>query len=77
MRTVNVHEAKSTLSALLTEVEERGEVVVICRAGKPVAELRRIQPRARSVAPLPALAGIVFVDDPTAPLDASDWADLS
>lgn len=40
MPSVNVHEAKTTLSALLAEVEERGEVVLICRNGKPVAELR-------------------------------------
>jgi prevent-host-death family protein len=36
--TVNVHEAKSTLSRLLERVEA-GETVVIARAGKPVAEL--------------------------------------
>lgn len=37
-RTVNVHEAKTTLSRLL-EAVENGERVVIARAGKPVAEL--------------------------------------
>jgi prevent-host-death family protein len=41
MKTVNVHEAKSTLSRLLEEVE-RGETVVIARNGKPVAELTAI-----------------------------------
>jgi prevent-host-death family protein len=35
---VNVHEAKSSLSKLL-EAVERGERVVIARAGKPVADL--------------------------------------
>ena len=35
---VNVHEAKSTLSKLLERVE-RGERVVIARAGKPIADL--------------------------------------
>lgn len=35
---VNVHEAKTNLSRLLEAVED-GEVVVICRHGKPVAEL--------------------------------------
>jgi prevent-host-death family protein len=42
MRTVNVHEAKSTLSKLLDEVE-RGGRVVIARNGAPVAELRAIK----------------------------------
>jgi prevent-host-death family protein len=41
MKTVNVHEAKSTLSRLLEEVE-RGETVVIARNGRPVAELTAI-----------------------------------
>ena len=36
--TVNVHEAKTTLSRLLERVEA-GERVVIARAGKPVADL--------------------------------------
>jgi len=35
---INVHEAKSTLSALLRRVE-RGEEVVLARAGTPVAKL--------------------------------------
>jgi prevent-host-death family protein len=38
MTTVNVHEAKTTLSKLLEEVERGGEVV-IARNGKPVARL--------------------------------------
>ncbi|MHC4473154.1 MAG: type II toxin-antitoxin system Phd/YefM family antitoxin [Planctomycetota bacterium] len=72
MITVNTHEAKTTLSALLAAVEERGEVVVICRNGKPVAELRAL-PRARD--PLkthPDLEKVEFRSDPTAPLDLDD-----
>lgn len=41
MKTVNVHEAKSTLSALLAEVEQ-GEEVTIARNGTPVAKLVRV-----------------------------------
>lgn len=40
MKTVNTHEAKTQLSALLALVEEKGETVLICRHGRPVAELR-------------------------------------
>ena len=36
--TVNVHEAKTHLSRLLERVE-RGQEIVIARAGKPVAKL--------------------------------------
>lgn len=46
MKTVNVHEAKTTLSALLNEVE-RGEEVTIARNGKPVAKLVRLTPSKR------------------------------
>ena len=38
MKTVNVHEAKTTLSELLKKVEA-GEEIIIARAGKPVARL--------------------------------------
>jgi len=47
MKIVNVHEAKTTLSALLADVE-RGEEVVIARNGQPIAKLTRVvsaQPR--------------------------------
>lgn len=37
-RTINVHEAKSSLSRLLERVEA-GERITIARAGKPVADL--------------------------------------
>lgn len=38
MKQVNIHEAKTQLSRLLEEVE-RGERIVIARAGEPVAIL--------------------------------------
>lgn len=46
MRQVNVHEAKTQLSALL-ETVEGGESVVIARAGHPVALLTAIRPSRR------------------------------
>lgn len=39
MRSVGVLEAKTNLSALLDDVEERGEVIVITRHGRAVARL--------------------------------------
>lgn len=38
MSTVNIHDAKTHLSQLLTRVEN-GEKITIARAGKPVADL--------------------------------------
>jgi prevent-host-death family protein len=43
MKTVNVHEAKTTLSQLLADVQQ-GEEVVIARSGVPIARLVAIQP---------------------------------
>ncbi len=40
MKSVNVHEAKMHLSALLARVEA-GEEVVIAKAGRPIARLAR------------------------------------
>lgn len=44
VKTVNVHQAKTTLSALLAEIE-RGDEVVIARNGTPVAKLVPVAPR--------------------------------
>lgn len=47
MKTVNIHQAKTTLSALLAEVE-LGEVVTIARNGIPIAILTQVpQPSRR------------------------------
>lgn len=43
MTKVNIQEAKTQLSRYIDRVEE-GEVVVVCRHNKPVAELRAIEP---------------------------------
>ncbi len=47
MMTVNTHEAKTQLSALLALVEQKGEKILICRHGRPVAELSRAKARKR------------------------------
>ena len=73
MITVNTHEAKSRLSALLTEVEQSGEVVIICRNGKPVAELRQLAPVPDPLRVDPELSAIQFHEDPVKPLDPEDW----
>ena len=40
MLAVNMHEAKTRLSELVKAVEDRNEIVILCRNGKPVAELK-------------------------------------
>lgn len=39
MKKINIHEAKTHLSRYLEEVEH-GEIVVVCRRNKPIAEIR-------------------------------------
>ena len=60
MTTVNIHQAKTQLSRLLTEVEG-GEEVVIARNGKPVARLVGYERRGKRR--FGALAGLIAVDD--------------
>jgi prevent-host-death family protein len=48
MHTVNIHDAKTRLSALLARVDN-GETITIARAGKPIADLvPHPRPSARS-----------------------------
>lgn len=58
--TVNIHAAKTHLSKLLERVE-RGETIVIARAGKPVAELVPVKPKIDIV--WGGLAEVIEYDD--------------
>jgi len=72
MKSVNVHEAKTTLSALLAEVEKNGERIFICRNGKPVADLVPHK-RPDRIAPHPVMGAIKIMYDPTEPLSHDEW----
>ncbi|NBX67305.1 MAG: type II toxin-antitoxin system prevent-host-death family antitoxin [Proteobacteria bacterium] len=62
MQKVNIHEAKSTLSKLVAGIEDGGEAVELCRAGKPVAQITALPPKAK---PLVAglLKGQIWISD--------------
>ena len=69
---MNVHEAKTHFSKLLSRVE-RGEEIVIARAGKPVAKLVRFvgEPGKR---PLGLFRGLITMsDDFDEPLPDEFW----
>lgn len=72
MKAVNVHEAKTKLSALLAEVEKTGERIFICRHGKPVADLVPHKHRDR-LSPHPIMSHIEIGYDPTEPLTNDEW----
>lgn len=65
-----MHEAETTLSQLVEQVE-RGEEVILARAGKPVARVVAVRTAARRA--LGAWRGRVrMADDFDAPLPASE-----
>ena len=72
MKKVNVREAKTRLSAMLAEIEATGESFLVCRHGKPVAELVPHRKRAR-LKPHPAMGKIKMKHDPTEPLTEDEW----
>jgi prevent-host-death family protein len=74
MRTVGVLEAKTNLSALLDDVEDRGEVIVITRHGRPVARLTP-EPSARRAKASELAERTRAFRDRQAP--DPDWASLS
>ena len=74
---VNTHEAKTRLSALLSSVETKHEVVTICRGGKPVARLVSIPDNPDPLEKHAQLGPVVILGDITAPLDPEDWPEES
>ena len=76
MIAVNMHEAKTRLSELIRAVEDRNEVIVICRDGVEVAEIRRRSKRRglRNLKPDPRLH-VAFAPgfNPTEPLTDEEW----
>lgn len=76
MKIVNIHEAKTKLSALLAEIEKTGEKVLICRHGKPVADLVPHRKRSR-LKPHPVMRNMRIDYDPTEPLSEDEWPENS
>ena len=73
MITVNTHEAKTKLSKLLQKVEQKHEVVIICRNGHPVAELSPWKKEQNPLNQSPKLKKVIFKEDPSLPLADEDW----
>ncbi|MDZ4742697.1 MAG: type II toxin-antitoxin system Phd/YefM family antitoxin [Verrucomicrobiota bacterium] len=74
MKLVNIYEAKTHLSSLLNEVDEKGETVRICRNGKAIADLKPIIKRgAHILKKHPTLSQGKILYDPVKGLDEDDW----
>jgi antitoxin (DNA-binding transcriptional repressor) of toxin-antitoxin stability system len=72
MKTVNVHEAKTYLSSVLAEVEEKGETFLVCRNGRPIADLAPHRKKGR-LTPHPQMKRIRVRYSPTEPLSSEEW----
>lgn len=78
MITININETESSLSDLVKAVEERGEIVILQRHGKPVAEVHPYQSATaqpiRRLTPDPALK-VIFAPgyDPAEPASEDEW----
>jgi len=75
MQKLNVHEAKTRLSAVLSNVEEKGETYVICRNGNPVAELIPLRRHSR-LEYHPVLSKIKIDYDPIEDLSVEEWGEI-
>jgi antitoxin (DNA-binding transcriptional repressor) of toxin-antitoxin stability system len=74
MTKVNMQEAKTRLSQLVVAAE-RGETVLLCRDGEPVAEIRALPPAGldRLAIDVADLAVMIERDEAVAPLIPEDW----
>jgi antitoxin (DNA-binding transcriptional repressor) of toxin-antitoxin stability system len=76
MKRVNVHEAKTNFSRLLAGLEGDGQTIVICRNGRPVADLVPHQ-RASRIKPHPVLGNFQIGYDPVEPLSGNEWPEAA
>jgi prevent-host-death family protein len=74
MNKVNIHEAKTNLSKLLTLVEA-GEDVIIARNGKEVARLTAINPAKKKSSGFGAWKGLFEMPDVLAPMTEEELAE--
>lgn len=71
MITVNIHEAKTNLSALLSKVEDQKDHILICRYDKPIAEIIPYKAKKRMTSKK-SLKPIAIKTDLTLPV-SEDW----
>ena len=71
--TMNVNEAKTHFSSLVSEVEKNMVAFTIMRYGRPVARLVPLESPRRSFKPIPGLAGQIKVKCDLFDDSSSDW----
>ena len=74
MVTINLYQAKTQFSRLVAAVEKQGERIVVCRNGRPVADLVPHTTIAyNNLDPDPLLVGARFLGNPSSPVEVGDW----
>lgn len=71
--TMNVNEAKTHFSSLVSEVEKNMVAFTIMRYGRPVARLVPLESPRRSFKPIPGLAGKIKVKCDLFDDSSSNW----
>lgn len=74
MKTLSIQETTRQFPLLLMEIEQTREPVMICRNGKPIAELTPLPHRSR-LQPHPIMSRIEIRYDPVVPLEADEWTE--
>ena len=69
----NIHDAKSNLSGLVADVESKHETIMLCRNGKPVAQIVPIPWLNSPLRHSARLGKITLRYDPLEGLTADDW----
>jgi len=71
--TLNVNEAKTHFSSVLSEVEKNMVAFTIMRYGRPIARIVPLEPSRRSFKPIPGMAGKIKVKCDLFEDTSSDW----
>ncbi len=72
MKTITINEIDLNISSALNEIEEKGEIFIICRNGKPIANLTP-HVRKNRLNPHPVMSAIKIKYDPTETLSPDEW----
>ncbi|MBT4836798.1 MAG: type II toxin-antitoxin system prevent-host-death family antitoxin [Methylococcales bacterium] len=76
MLVVNIQDNETNLLSLLAKIERSDEEIIICRNGKPIADLHRHQSKNRTEAH-PTLSKIQTNYDPVEILTKDEWPEES
>jgi antitoxin (DNA-binding transcriptional repressor) of toxin-antitoxin stability system len=72
VRALTINEVKSDIASMLTEIEDKREIFIICRNGEPIADLVPHNRKTRRL-PHPVMSAVRINYDPTEILSQDEW----